>query len=67
MLMTSFDITPTQASPSPRRAWIEMFHAPRAVIASARSPSPRRAWIEIDLLFIFLRIVPVALPTEGVD
>ena len=32
------------------------------------SPSPRRAWIEISLSeLLFLRLVLVALPTEGVD
>ena len=35
------------ASPSPRRAWIEMLYRVKKVAFISVSPSPRRAWIEI--------------------
>ena len=56
-----------EASPSPRRAWIEIV----VLIDEARtvwpSPSPRRAWIEIVIALVAFGVVFVALPTEGVD
>ncbi len=53
-------------SPSPRRAWIEMW-TNGVVNRRAKSPSPRRAWIEINAQGVIGKYVPVALPTEGVD
>ena len=62
------DRTGQDASPSPRRAWIEMSNGDTIIDTTVKSPSPRRAWIEI---FLFMRFLPhllyVALPTEGVD
>ena len=37
-------------SPSPRRAWIEMFILDGGNGKNGASPSPRRAWIEIPIL-----------------
>ena len=34
-------------SPSPRRAWIEIYYQPGGEYILSSSPSPRRAWIEI--------------------
>ena len=53
-------------SPSPRRAWIEIFNLESGHI-EASSPSPRRAWIEIPIPAIKQQSYRVALPTEGVD
>ena len=54
------------ASPSSRRAWIEM----RKAVTTAcclRSPSSRRAWIEIMMLRVNKIRKGVALLAEGVD
>ena len=53
-------------SPSPRRAWIEIF-VDKSDYCYSVSPSPRRAWIEIMLLRTARKRSRVALPTEGVD
>ena len=53
-------------SPSPRRAWIEIWPRQWPAVQAA-SPSPRRAWIEIDASIYMWETGEVALPTEGVD
>ena len=55
------------ASPSSRRAWIEIDKWD-CVTSGGRSPSSRRAWIEIPLCENRSKIpAPVALLAEGVD
>ena len=54
------------ASPSSRRAWIEI-SPPYARASARRSPSSRRAWIEIKMKTKIPYILPVALLAEGVD
>ena len=54
-------------SPSPRRAWIEIYIRVKPISATRKSPSPRRAWIEIPFYQDQHRTNAVALPTEGVD
>ena len=54
-------------SPSPRRAWIEIFVLNAINEHKLRSPSPRRAWIEIVIIVAVIAPTSVALPTEGVD
>ncbi len=56
----------SHTSPSPRRAWIEIF-AGSNQCACTSSPSPRRAWIEMVCKGDEGRFWMVALPTEGVD
>ena len=55
------------ASPSPRRAWIEITCLMVGTCSTVGSPSPQRAWIEIPSLDRSSRTPPVALLTEGVD
>ena len=55
------------ASPSSRRAWIEIaFFSIKDAMAFS-SPSSRRAWIEIALERLNQRLDNVALLAEGVD
>ena len=56
------------ASPSSRRAWIEMHFCdlcPKG--QGCRSPSSRRAWIEISTTWAVFLTATVALLAEGVD
>ena len=53
-------------SPSPRRAWIEIYSAGNSPFCGG-SPSPRRAWIEMTEAYRPEKRFAVALPTEGVD
>ena len=55
-----------QASPSSRRAWIEILRAGQRA-PPATSPSSRRAWIEILMLLMASATIAVALLAEGVD
>ena len=54
------------ASPSSRRAWIEMCLLQQEHRAHW-SPSSRRAWIEISKLLVNILPLYVALLAEGVD
>ena len=54
------------ASPSSRRAWIEICPQGNRIEA-APSPSSRRAWIEILVSRVTHLLLPVALLAEGVD
>ena len=54
------------ASPSSRRAWIEIYRA-TATMSNTKSPSSRRAWIEIDKVPSVNPPYQVALLAEGVD
>ena len=55
------------ASPSSRRAWIEILAVFGTSRVSARSPSSRRAWIEIFAIGNVTLLTFVALLAEGVD
>ena len=57
---------PVLASPSVRRAWIEMIAVGKRS-PSTGSPSVRRAWIEILSFQIRRYYQQVALREEGVD
>ena len=56
-----------QASPSSRRAWIEILPVCVDVEENKLSPSSRRAWIEIRYVLDRSGIRSVALLAEGVD
>ena len=58
---------PALPSPSPRRAWIEIFDRHLQLGCRQMSPSPRRAWIEMLATRYNMPDIMVALPTEGVD
>ena len=60
------DMIDLMASPSSRRAWIEIRRVARRYISSM-SPSSRRAWIEIGMVGTPAAGQPVALLAEGVD
>ena len=60
-------LTNIRASPSTRRAWIEIASRRTRKLCWRRSPSTRRAWIEIYILDRKRRGDPVALHPEGVD
>ena len=55
------------ASPSSRRAWIEIIDKVNRLFYFGQSPSSRRAWIEILLPLRVSVLAVVALLTEGVD
>ena len=57
----------TFASPSSRRAWIEILSASSPTAKCAGSPSSRRAWIEIQRDIRPAGLGRVALLAEGVD
>ena len=54
------------ASPSSRRAWIEIQEHTKTQ-KEVWSPSSRRAWIEITLVILHTIKINVALLAEGVD
>ena len=54
------------ASPSARRAWVEISMARADRPASGTSPSARRAWVEIPLIMHAWSDKAVALREEGV-
>ena len=53
------------ASPSTRRAWVEILHPP-AKLSFHLSPSTRRAWVEIFGRVLGVHAALVALYAEGV-
>ena len=66
-MISSLDLSSNcPMSPSPRRAWIEIY-LPRCWTRRTESPSPRRARIEIYCGRCSYQYEPVALPTEGAD
>ena len=56
-----------KASPSSRRAWIEILPPPLWSLSGQTSPSSRRAWIEIRGGLAHIQCRLVALLAEGVD
>ena len=55
------------ASPSSRRAWIEIVISKKSTCMVSASPSSRRAWIEMFFVFRDNPPAGVALLAEGVD
>ena len=60
-------MTPSRASLSARRAWIEINNVETAAKASLWSLSARRAWIEIAPALLPAANTYVALRKESVD
>ena len=54
------------ASPSTRRAWVEIFPALPVYLVPQQSPSTRRAWVEISVSASTFTMIDVALYAEGV-
>ena len=65
-LISSVNLALSPASPSSRRAWIEMSDVAYQAITQ-KSPSSRRAWIEIFCTITVGYRHAVALLAEGVD
>ena len=52
------------ASPSPRRAWIEIFLSYLSIFVLS-SPSPRRAWIEILIIVVVIQLLKSPSPRRA--